>query len=277
MYHVSRGDEFRVAFALLGELRSIIPTGVNILALTATATKSTLTAVTRRLSMINPVIVGAPPHRNNIKLSVIPLPDIKSFCASISEEVKIKVMDYPKTVIFCNNYNVCAELFHRLRSALGPYSTIPSHYPDLHEFRVIELYTRASTVAMKEKVLQSVGSKLRIVIATTAFGLGIDCPDITRIIHWGPPSTLEQYVQESGRAGRNGSMSDEAIMLYGHPSRFVDDDVKEYGLNKDKCRRKLLYTNFLFVSADTLCNEVGKCDCCDVCSNVCKCSKCCQE
>ena len=141
VYYTCRGDEFRVAFALLGELRSIIPTGINVLALTATATMSTLAAVKRRLSMVDPVIIGIPPNRDNIKFIVRPLSNARSFCASLSEEMKSKGIEYPKTVIFCN-YKSCAELYHRLRHNLGPHFTIPPFYhKDLVEYRILEMYT----------------------------------------------------------------------------------------------------------------------------------------
>lgn len=57
---------------------------------------------------------------------------------------------------------------------------------------------------MRELLLQefsTVGTKLRLLIATTAFGLVADCSDIERIINWGSPSTLEELVQEVGRGG----------------------------------------------------------------------------
>lgn len=57
-------------------------------------------------------------------------------------------------------------------------------------------------------------SVLRILIATTAFGMGIDCIDIRRVIHWGYPTDLESYVQETGRAGRDEEQS-EAILISG--------------------------------------------------------------
>ena len=60
------GDEFRTVFAHIGELRSIIPSGVNILALTAMATSQTLCTVIQRLSMVQPILVALPPYRENI-------------------------------------------------------------------------------------------------------------------------------------------------------------------------------------------------------------------
>ena len=60
------------------------------------------------------------------------------------------------------------------------------------------------------KLFINPSSKLCLIIATTAFGMGIDCPNIRRIIHWGLPSTCEDYAQEKGRDG-----SDAEVVLYG--------------------------------------------------------------
>ena len=129
------------------------------------------------------------------------------------------------------------------------------------------MYTRASTTEMKEKVLNSFcaqGGKLRVVIATTAFGMGVDCSDIRKIIHWGAPSTMEQYLQELGRGGRDQNKS-ESIMFYGTAGRFVDADVKAYGMNNNTCRRKLLYRDFLFSTDESSFETISKYDCCDIC------------
>ena len=115
-----------------------------------------------------------------------------------------------------------------LQITLGKEFTEPPGYPNLHQFRLIEMYTRASLPEMKEKVLSSftiAGGQLILVIATTAFSMGIDCPDIRRVYHYGPPSSIEQYVQETGRAGRGGLQS-QAILLYGKPSQFVGSQMK---------------------------------------------------
>lgn len=101
------------------------------------------------------------------------------------------------------------------------------------------MYTRASTTAMKEMIVSSFSettSTLRMVIGTAAFGMGIDYPDIDQVIHWGPPSSLEQYAQEVGRAGRKGQKS-HAILMYREANRHTELAMKRYCENKDKCRR----------------------------------------
>ncbi len=56
-------------------------------------------------------------------------------------------------------------------------------------------------------------SQLRIVIATIAFGMGIDCPDVQSIIHLGPSDDLESYIQETGRAGRDGQTAYAKLLI----------------------------------------------------------------
>lgn len=57
---------------------------------------------------------------------------------------------------------------------------------------------------MKKAILETFpkqDSVLRVVVATIAFGMGLDCPNVRRVIHWGPSSDIESYLQETGRAG----------------------------------------------------------------------------
>ena len=168
-----------------------------------------------RLSMINPVVVGCSSYRANITYCVKPQPD-KTFCNNMAKELKQLGTAYPKTVIFCRQYKDCAALYHLLCRYLGKHITYPSGYPVLLRFAMVNIYTRACTVNNREEILtrfcNSTGV-LRIVIATTAFGMGIDCSDIRTVYHWSPPSTTEEYAQETGRAGRDSHHS-KAIMFY---------------------------------------------------------------
>ena len=72
------------------------------------------------------------------------------------------------------------------------------------------MFTSVLTIDKKEQVLKlftEPEGNLRLLVATTSFGMGIDCPDIRRIIHWGVPTTVEEYAQETGRAGRCGKLA----------------------------------------------------------------------
>lgn len=68
------------------------------------------------------------------------------------------------------------------------------------------MYTACTTPAVKD-VLESFCNRegvLRVVVATVAFEMGLDCPNARCVIHWGPSNDIEQYVQETGWAGRDG-------------------------------------------------------------------------
>ena len=110
-----------------------------------------------------------------------------------------------------------------------------------------------------------------MVIATIAFGMGVDTPDIRNVVHWGPPEDVEQYVQSTGRAGRDGKTS-HAILLIGSglDKRDTEASMQEYSTNKAECRRRLLFRDF-DQSADI--SNQG-CACCDICQLKCKCGNC---
>ena len=83
---------------------------------------------------------------------------------------------------------------------------------------------------------------LHIVIATIAFGMGVDCPDMRQIIHWGPPSHIKMYVQESGRAGRGGKASLTTILVgKGDLNKATHSkDIIDYCTNETSKRSALL-------------------------------------
>lgn len=256
---------------MIGELRSLFPTSVHLLALTATATCATMKVVKERLSLQNPVIIGVSPNRPNIYLSMWDKMKLEEFSKQISTELASRKKDYPKTVIFCQTYKDVSDLYSTLIKHLGEDKTDPAGYPNLLQFRLITMYTRASTDSMKKAVLSTftkTGSTLRIVIATTAFSMGIDCPDIHKIIHWGPPCNLEQYLQEIGRAGRDGNPS-HAILIAGKGNRHIQYSMKMYCENKESCRRKLLFEPFVMYSHSEI--STIKCECCDLCRISCDC------
>lgn len=122
-------------------------------------------------------------------------------------------------------------------------------------------------VYLKKAILQP-GSPLHIVIVTIAFGMGVETSDIRYVIHWGPPEDIEQYVQATCRAGRDGSVSHAAMLYTKGLKRFVDNDMIQYCENSDKCHRKMLFSDFDSYVHDP---KNKGCSCCDVCSVSCDC------
>ncbi len=142
----------------------------------------------------------------------------------------------------------------------------------MSEFRMVEIYTCVSKPAKREDIIDrffKVNSILRIVIATISFGMGIDCPDIYRIIHWGLPSCIEEYVQETGRAGRDGRRA-VAELHQGKKGHYSSERMKTFVNNKLTCRRQLLFQDF--IGFETVA-RTDLCTCCDVCASHCMCTK----
>ena len=99
--------------------------------------------------------------------------------------------------------------------------------------------------------------------------MGIDCPDILNVVHHGPPTNIEQYVQETGRAGRNGTPA-TALLLVNKPGKLLGKAMTEYCTNNTECRHKFLFRQFLFYEE----LNVQKCKCCDICVPNCDCVDC---
>ena len=105
---------------------------------------------------------------------------------------------------------------------------------------------------------------VRILIATIAFGMGVDCQGLNTVFHFGPPSTVEDYFQETGRAGRNGKQSYAILLDYPGctRSKSITIDMKLYLGNNTLCRRRLPLKTFGVSS-----HRAPK-ECCDICNNV---------
>ena len=116
---------------------------------------------------------------------------------------------------------------------------------------------------------------IRVVFATVAFAMGLDSPNIRQIIHWGPPTDVELYVQETGRAGRDGQYS-KAVLYYNNhdisKSSHVQDSMKMYCENNKECRRSMLMNQFEQLPSFDCPKFLHLC--CDVCKKLCKCLHC---
>ena len=124
--------------------------------------------------------------------------------------------------------------------------------------------------AVKEEIEKSMKDKdstLRILVCTTAFGMGIDCQGVRSVIHWEPPSDIENI---SRRLAEEEGMVDPQQQCISNKSlTTTEPSMKDYFLNTSKCRRKFLMAHFL----DLYYSDIsGTCACCNVCKLICTCS-----
>jgi ATP-dependent DNA helicase RecQ len=94
----------------------------------------------------------------------------------------------------------------------------------------MDMYTSVTAVPVKDNIEKSMkipDATLRVLACTTAFGMGVDCKGVRIVLHWGPPSDIEGYIQEVGRGGRDDETS-KAILYFDSKSlKNSDKAVKE--------------------------------------------------
>lgn len=215
-----------------------------------------------------------PPVKGNITYYVGDKPKggINAAFQPISKAL-IEDKNMGRTLIFCRSYNDVIKVHQHFRAALGYRYLEPPGSPDYVKYRVVDMFTHCTHSTVKKKIEQfTTESPLRVIIATIAFGMGMNCPDIRQIIHWGVPQDAEAYVQESGRAGRDYKHSIAIILKKARDldKRYTSEQMIEYCQSKSLCRQSILYRDF--PGCDTV--PPQGCLCCDICSTSCKCGKC---
>lgn len=187
------GHDFRQEYLCLNELGSLFP-GVPRMALTATATALTRREVIARLDLADPDIFVAPFDRPNLRYLVQPKIDAKKqllqFLTAHRDEAGI---------VYCLSRKKTESTAKWLTSS--GFRALPYHAG-------LESETRAGN---QHRFLTEDGL---IIVATIAFGMGIDKPDVRFVAHLDLPKSMEAYYQETGRAGRDGEPAD-AWMVYG--------------------------------------------------------------
>ncbi|XP_071505536.1 ATP-dependent DNA helicase RecQ-like [Diadema antillarum] len=137
--------------------------------------------------------------------------------------------------------------------------------------RLCEMYHGSMDSHSQRQITESMperDSKLHCVVATITFGLGIDTPDISYVIHWGAPTDIMAYWQEVGRAGRDGRKAKAKMYLYplALDSRRVDKALMELlhdVLRRTRCFREGILTFLSLKEMSAISHQNS--DCCIVC------------
>ena len=184
-----RGDTFRTVLERIGEVRSILPQGINVMALTATATKAVRHSVSRTIGMRNPFVVAISPCKRNIMYSVGSFVSVEDTFKPVVDRLRRERTKMPRMIIYGRTFGVCADIFLFFKTELRESLTEPTDAPNLSMFRLVDVFTSVTDQQQKDGIIVSFtrNSHLRIVISTVAFGMGVDCADVRQIVHVGMP------------------------------------------------------------------------------------------
>lgn len=256
-FHCHRGlgsQAFRSTYGRVGEVRSHLAKHIPIVALTATASLAVRDMIEEKINLENPISIIKSPEKKNIRYSVMKTPpkqDLDAIFAPLVEEVKRKGKEMERVIIFCRSHRHCREL----------YALFSHHCPEMRH--TIAMYHSTTEDSIKDTVAKS--------FATVAFGMGIDVKGVNTIVHLGPPSDIDDYCQECGRSGRDGSQSNAILINYsGSSGRYkTSDGMKLYIKNEEKCRRELILQPFGY--KPTIHPNETPHLCCDICARKCMC------
>ncbi|MBT8234258.1 MAG: RecQ family ATP-dependent DNA helicase, partial [Bacteroidia bacterium] len=203
------GHDFRPEYRQISSLRDRIP-DVTLAALTATATPHVQSDIIQNLKLQSPKIYTQNPYRKNLSYNV-------RYSENKNQDIKIFINDNQSqngcSIVYVQKRKTAKELelFFKER---GQYS---------------KAFHGGLSVKHRAEIIKEWNeNKLKLIIATKAFGMGMDKSNVRNVIHFQPSDALEAYVQEAGRAGRDGEFANVLLLWNKYDLKTLYDNIDLY-------------------------------------------------
>lgn len=238
-------DDFRKAYGKIGSFIDSLPRHPQVIALTATATRKDVDRIRKSLNIDNASLFRTPMRRDNLRLYIKRIEaggktrkGGQSIEHTLFQSVERELSKWDKdgtVIIYCPTVKLVKRLCKWLKA---------------RDYPVGKYHGKMKHAKRKAAQATFMSGKKPIMVATNAFGLGIDKPDVRLVIHAGLPLSMDGYVQEIGRAGREGKKS--RCMLFFTKADFERNKriLSHSGGNK-AIRRKLKRLNALHGLVDS--------------------------